>query len=94
MKSNGKLKTKVLCKETNNGIYLHWRSFAPILWKKGILKTLIRRAYTICFNDNLLEEKLHYIETHFTEIHGYPKWLLKQTVVSFKTSHKKPYQQY
>ena len=38
-------------KETNNNMYLHLRSFAPITWKKGTLRTLIRRAYTVCSNE-------------------------------------------
>ena len=88
MRSNRKLETTVFRKETNNDIYLHWRSFAPTTWKKGTLKTLIRRAYTVCLNDNLLQEELHHIKKCFTEINGYPKWLLKQTSDSFKTSNK------
>ena len=39
-------------------------------------------------NNNLLQEELHHIETSFTEINGYSKWLLKQTCDSFKTSNK------
>ena len=46
MGNNGKLETTVFCKKTSNNIYFHWRSFAPITWKKGTLRTLIRRAYT------------------------------------------------
>ena len=80
MRCNGKLETTIFCKETYNDIYLHWRSFAPMTWKKGTLQTLIRRAYTVCSNDNLLQEELHHIETCFTEFNGYPKWLLKQTL--------------
>ena len=89
MRSNGNLETTVFRKETNNDIYLHWRSFAPTTWKKGTLRTLIRRAYTVCLNDNLLQEELHHIKKCFTEINGYPKWLLKKkTIDSFKTSNK------
>ena len=88
MRNNGKLETTVFRKETNNNVYLHWRSFAPITWKKGTLRTLIRRAYALCSNDNLLQEELHHIEKCFTEINSYPKWLLKQTLDSFKTSSK------
>ena len=55
MRCNGELETTVFRKETNNDIYLHWRSFAPMTWKKGTLRTLIRRAYTVCSNDNLLQ---------------------------------------
>ena len=35
-----------------------------------------------------MQEKLHHIESCFTAINGYPKWLLKQTLNSFKTSNK------
>ena len=90
MRNNGKLETTVFRKETND-IYLHWRSFSPMegaKWKKGTLKTLIRQAYTVCLNDNLLQEELHHIEKCFTEINGYPKWLPKQTPDSFKTTSK------
>ena len=76
MSCNGKLETTVFRKETNNDIYLHWRSFAPMTWKKGTL------------NDNLLQEELHYIETRFTELNGYPKWLLKQKLDAFKNNNK------
>lgn len=50
--------------------------------------TLIRRAYTVCWNDNRLQEKLHFIYMCLTEINGYPKFLLKQTFDSFETSEK------
>ena len=88
MRCNAKLETTVFRKETNNDIYLQWRSFAPMTWKKGTLQTLIRRAYTVCSNDNLLQEELCHIETCFTEFNGYPKWLSKQTLDSFKNNNK------
>ena len=89
MRCDGKLKATVFRKETNNDTYLHWRSFAPITWKKGTLRTLIiRRAYTVCLNDNVLQEELHHIETCFTEFNSYPKWLLKQTLDYFGNNNK------
>ena len=42
MTSNRELETTVFCKETNNHIYLHWRSFVSITWKKGAFRTLVR----------------------------------------------------
>ena len=63
MRCNDKLETTIFCKETNSDIYLHWRSFDPMSWKKGTLRTLIRQAYTVCSNDNLFQEELHHIET-------------------------------
>ena len=59
-------------------MYLYWRSFA-ITWKKDTSRALIRCAYTVCLNDNLLQEELRHIETHFHEINGHSEWLLKQT---------------
>lgn len=82
-----KIETTVFRKETNNDIYLHWKSFAPITWKRGTLKTLIRRAYTICSNDKLLKEELIHLEKCFAEVNGYPKWLLKQTFDSFNNNN-------
>ena len=75
MRSDGRLETNVFRKEINNNIYLHWRYFAPITVKKGTLKTLIRHAYTVCSNDNLLQEELHHTKMCFIEINGYPKLL-------------------
>ena len=54
MRCNGKLETTVFRKETNNDIYLHWEIFCSHDMEKGTLQTLIRRAYTVCLNDNLL----------------------------------------
>ena len=82
-----KIRNYYFCKETNTDIYLHWRSFGPITWKKGTSRTLTRRAYTVWSNDNLLWEELHHIEIFFTEFNGYPKWLLKQTLVFLKNNN-------
>ena len=35
-----------------------------------------------------MQEELHHTEKCFLKINGYPKWLLKQTFDSFKTSNK------
>ena len=40
MRCNGKLKTNVFRKETNNDISLHWRSFAPITRKKKFIQDI------------------------------------------------------
>ena len=56
--------------------------------KKGTLRIIVRRAYTAFLNGNLFQEELRHIEACFTEINDCPKWLLKQTFDSFKTSNK------
>ena len=73
MRCNKKLETTVFRKETNNDMYIHWRSFAPMIWKKDALRTLIIRALTVSWNDNLSREELHHIETSLIEFMSYPK---------------------
>ena len=71
MRSNRKLGTTLFRKETNNDIYPLWETFDPITWKKDTLRTLTRCVYTICSNDNLLQEEFLRIEACFTETSGY-----------------------
>ena len=39
-----KIENTVHRKSTSHGIYLNWGSFAPVTWKRGTLKTLLKRA--------------------------------------------------
>ena len=56
--------------------------------KKSSFRILISRCYTVCWNDIILREELHYIETSFTVFMSYPKLLLKQTPDSFENNNK------
>ena len=46
--TNGKLKTTVFRKETNTDIYMNWNSHAPMQWKIGTLKNLVKVSIIIC----------------------------------------------
>ena len=63
-----KLNTTVYRKDTYNGLYLHWNSFKPIIWKRRILKWLISRAYMVCSNEKLLEKELKHLKHVFHKI--------------------------
>ena len=65
-------------KNTNTDIYLNWLSHAPNTWKRGTLKVLINRTYTLCSTDYHLKEELRYLEKVFVERNNYPRWLVKQ----------------
>ena len=69
--------TTVYQKSTCNHMYLNWNAFSPPLWKRGILKTLVERAYVICSTDQLLETELKYLEKVFHEKNNYPKYIVK-----------------
>ena len=48
IRNNNTLKTTVYRKKTHNGVYLHWKSFAPPTWKRGTERSIITRPYRIC----------------------------------------------
>ena len=89
IRNNNKIDTKVFRKSTNNDIYLHWNSFAPKTWKRGTLKTLIKRAYIICSTDKYLREELHHICDVFNKINGFPMWVIKQIMKEMKEKQQK-----
>ena len=80
--------TTVYRKPTNNDIYIHWDTFASESWKRGTLKTLTRRAYSICSTEELLYSELQQIRHSFLTINGYPHNIITQIFESVKNNHK------
>ena len=78
VRKNDTFETTVYRKPTNNGIYLHWSSFAPNTWKRGTLRSVITRAYDVYSNDEFLKQELSKIKIDFLKINGYPKWIFDQ----------------
>ena len=68
--------TTLFRKLTNNEIYLNWNVFAPDTWKRGILKTLVERAYIVCSTNELLPEELKYFVKVFRETNNYPHYVI------------------
>ena len=69
---NGKLETTVFRKETNTDIYMNWNSHAPMQWKIGTLKNLVKRSIIICSDQHLLQIELDHLRKVFVEINDYP----------------------
>ena len=57
--------------ETTFEICLNWFSDAPNTWKRGTLKVLVNRAYTLCSTVYHLTEELRYLEKVFVERNNY-----------------------
>ena len=53
------------------------------MWKRGTLKVLINRAYTLCSTDYHLKEKLRYLEKLYLGRNYCPRWLVKQMMKKF-----------
>ena len=70
--------TTIFRKLTNNEIYLNWNVFVPDTWKRGILKTLVERAYIVCSTNGLLPKELKYFVNVFRETNNYPHYVIQQ----------------
>ena len=88
IRKNDTLETTIYRKSTNNGVYLHWDSFAPKNWKLSTLRSILARAYKICSTKELLDEELKCIEREFIEINGYPKWIVNQLKEEWKLANE------
>ena len=78
IRKNDTLETTIYRKSTNNGVYLHWDSFAPKNWKRSTLRSILTRPYKICSTKELLDEELKRIEREFIKINRYPEWIVNQ----------------
>ena len=65
-------------KSINTGIYSNWFSYTLNSLKRGTLKVLINRAYTLCSADYYRKEELLYLEKVFVERNNNPQQLVKK----------------
>ena len=82
--SSNNINTTLYQKRTSNDICLNWESFAPGKWKQRTLKTLTKRAYDVCSNQELLQKELNYIEKVFRANNDYPNWVIKKLLQEVK----------
>ena len=86
IRNNNTFKKTVYRKKIRNGVYLHWEPFVPLTWTRSTLLSTIIRAYRICPTQEYLEPKLLKTKHEFTQISGYPKWLLDKIIEESKLS--------
>ena len=63
---------EVFLKDTDTNLYLHWKSFAPDIWKIDTLKGLIKRAFLVCSDQTSLAKESKHLKFVFTKINKYP----------------------
>ena len=66
---------------------MNWKSFSPCSWKRGTLKTIIRRANLICLKPDYPQKELDHIVHVFEKFNNYPKWVIKQLLEEVKCNH-------
>ena len=83
------IETTVYRKPTNTNIYVNWNSYAPINWKYVTAQILIKRAYSICSTENLLEKELAFIEDVLCRYNNYPVTFVRRIVKKEEVTAKK-----
>jgi len=88
IRNGNQMDTTVYRKKTDNDVYLNWKSFAPLKWKRGTLRTLLLRAYTNCSCQEYLELEINHIKHVFKDINGYPYWIIEQELEKIRNQNQ------
>ena len=80
--SNGTISTQVYRKPTYTGRLLHFRSMIPKVWKSGLIKGFIHRAFHLSSDWMLFHNEINQIRDILT-FNGYPHWWLERAVRNF-----------
>ena len=78
------IETKLDQKPTNSDIYFNWNSFVPNIWKRGTLKTLIKRVYLTCSSEKHLADELKQREYVFEKYKSFPKCVIDELLSEFQ----------
>ena len=68
MRKQDRFQTTVHQKKTNTDLYIHWEAEAPKTWKRSTLRGLIRTAFNICSNEELLKQEPDHLQRSFHDI--------------------------
>ena len=60
---NNKLTTSLYRKKTFSGVYMNYNSFLPVKYKKGLIHTLLFRAYNICADYQTLHQEIEFLKS-------------------------------
>ena len=75
-------RTRLYRKPTFTGLFTHFSSYSPTLYKSGLVKILLYRAYRICDCFKYLDDEIKKI-TNILLANGFPKQFLDKCVASF-----------
>ncbi len=82
IRSNGSFSTTVHHKSTSTGLFTNFDSFIPMLYKKGLLFSLISRYFNICSSYALFHSEMEKFKKTFS-LNGYPATLVDSCIKSF-----------
>ena len=70
-RQEGHFVTTVYRKPTFSGVYMHFESFLPTIYKFGMIYTLVYRCFKICSDWTKFHEELNFLKQIFLK-NGYP----------------------
>ena len=76
------IETKVFVRPTNSGLRLHYHSHVDNRYKRGLLSTMLDRAYRLSSSWSYFTEKCERLKSVFSKL-KYPKHLVDTTVKTF-----------
>ena len=88
-RSGNKLKTNVYRKPTNTGPLLHFQSHVDNRYKRGLVNTMVDRAYRLSSNKEAFFIECDKLRTIFSKL-SYPKEMINSTIHRFgqdRTEH-------
>ena len=79
------LQTSLFRKKTFSGVYLNFNNHLPSKYKKGLLQTLLYRAYNICLNYANLHQEIVYLKSVWQK-NSFPLFFIYKCVHKFLNS--------
>ena len=74
--------TSVYRKPTFSGVYTHYESFLPSIYKTNLISTLLFRCYTICSSWSLIDAEVRSINSYMLK-NGYPEQIVDRAISLF-----------
>ena len=74
--------TSVYRKPTFSGVYTNYNSFLPLIYKTGLIRTLLFRLYTICSDWNMVHSEIEHLKSVMKR-NAYPDRLIDTTIKRF-----------
>ena len=74
--------TSLYRKPTFSGLYSHFKSFMPDSYKKGLIYTLLHRAFILCCSWNKFHEEVLFLKKTFRK-NSFPEFFIDRCVKAF-----------
>ena len=88
-REDGRIKSTVYRKPTFTGVYSHFESLLPLVYKKGLIFTLLYRIFHICSTFEIIVEEVNKLKSIILK-NGYPVTLIDKCINIFFLRLYKP----